>query len=301
MKILLLGKSSQIGTALYPFLGSLGTVIAPERNSTNLYGDFQQLAKLADTARQVRPDIIVNAAAYTAVDQAQNQSDAAFQINAEAPRVLAQEAAALGAWLVHYSTDYVFNGKGAQPWLETDAPEPLNVYGQTKLEGDLAIQASGCKHLILRTSWVYGLQGRNFARTILEKAQTQSSLQVVNDQFGAPTEANLLADCAMKALELAMQRPSLSGLYHVVAQGEASWFTYAQYLLQQAKLHGLPLRVQAEDLLPVSSEAFKALAKRPANSRLNTHKFCETFGLALPHWQEGATRFVRAFAKLNER
>jgi len=249
----------------------------------------------------VQPNIIVNAAAYTLVDQAEHNPNLAHRINALAAGELAKNAVLLNAWLVHFSTDYVFNGQGTQPWTETDLPQPLNVYGRTKLEGDQAILASNCKHLILRTSWVYGLHGNNFAKTILEKAQTQDSLEVVNDQFGAPTSAELLASLTTQTLLLAMKNPKLGGLYHVAAQGEASWYTYAQFLLEQALREGLTLRVKPEDLIPVSSAQWSAPAARPSNSRLNTTKFCETFGLTLPHWQEGVTQFVRAYAKLNKR
>ncbi len=292
MKILLLGKTGQLGTELQRSLLPLGELITLSRHSTDHCGDLLRLNELVDTVRQIQPNVIVNAAAYTAVDHAQIQANEARQMNAVAPGVLAQEAAALGAWLVHYSTDYVFSGRGSRPWAETDPTEPLNVYGQTKLDGDVAVQASGCKHLILRTSWLYGRQGGNFARTILQRAQTQDHLAVVNDQFGAPTGADLLADLTVHALAQAMQRPELAGLYHVAAQGKATWFSYAQFVLEQAQRRGLALRVPPEAVEPVSSEAYGALAPRPANSRLNTGKFCSAFGVALPSWQDGVARLV---------
>lgn len=300
MKVLLLGKSGQLGTALQRSLPALGAITALNLNSTNYCGNLAHPA-LRQSVQQIQPNIIVNAAAYTAVNNAEDERDLVHQANAVAPGVLAEEAARLDAWLVHYSTDYVFNGQGARPWTEADPCSPLNVYGRTKLEGDQAILASGCKHLILRTSWVYGLHGNNFAKTILEKAQTQDSLKVVNDQFGAPTSAELLASLTTQALLLAMKNPKLGGLYHVAAQGEASWYTYAHFLLKQALREGLTLRVKPKDLIPVSSAQWSAPAARPGNSRLNTTKFCETFGLTLPHWQEGVTHFVRAYAKLHKR
>ncbi|MCE7058231.1 dTDP-4-dehydrorhamnose reductase, partial [Algoriphagus sp. AGSA1] len=231
------------------------------------------------SVRQIQPQVIVNAAAYTAVDQAQRHSEVARQVNAIAPEALAYEAAVLDAWLVHYSTDYVFSGEGSRPWFETDLAEPLCTYGQTKLEGDLAIQASGCKHLILRTSWLYGKHGKNFVRTILQRAQTQDHLAVVNDQFGAPTSASLIASLTAHTLKKVIQRPELGGLYHVAAQGETSWFDYAKFVLEQAHLRGIPLRVMPDEIQPVSSQSYGALAPRPANSRLNTDKFCTTFGV----------------------
>jgi dTDP-4-dehydrorhamnose reductase len=301
MKILLLGKFGQLGSELACVLTNLGDVIAPQRFNTALPGNMLDLSMLRDTVQRIKPNLIVNAAAFTAVDLAEKDPSLARRVNALAPKMLANEALAMNAWLVHFSTDYVFNGQGTRPWTETDPGDPLNVYGRTKLEGDQAILASGCKHLILRTSWVYGLHGNNFAKTILEKAQTQDSLKVVNDQFGAPTSAELLASLTTQALLPAMKNPKLGGLYHVAAQGEASWYTYAQFLLEQALQEGLTLRVKPEDLIPVSSAQWPAPAARPGNSRLNTTKFCETFGLTLPHWQDGVAQFVRAYAKLNKR
>ncbi|MAK56149.1 MAG: dTDP-4-dehydrorhamnose reductase [Pusillimonas sp.] len=301
MKVLLLGSSGQLGFELTSILTNLGEVIAPQRFDTALPGNLLDLSTLQDTVQRIKPNLIVNAAAFTAVDLAEKNPSLARQVNTRAPKMLANEALTMNAWLVHFSTDYVFNGQGTRPWTETDPGDPLNVYGRTKLEGDQAILASGCKHLILRTSWVYGLHGHNFAKTILEKAQTQDSLKVVNDQFGAPTSAELLASLTTQALLPAMKNPKLGGLYHVAAQGEASWYTYAQFLLEQALHEGLTLRVKPEDLIPVSSAQWSAPAARPSNSRLNTTRFCETFGLTLPHWQEGVTQFVRAYAKLHKR
>ncbi|HBT33486.1 MAG TPA: dTDP-4-dehydrorhamnose reductase, partial [Pusillimonas sp.] len=288
----------QLGTELQQYLAQSKQLLTQGRHKVQYYyDDLRHTKKLIKSLKQIRPNIIVNAAAYTAVDTVQECHVIARQINTIAPSILADEAATLGAWLVHYSTDYVFNGNGSQPWLETDRAHPLNVYGQTKLEGDLAIQASGCKHLILRTSWLYSRCGNNFVRAILQRAETQDQLAVVNDQFGAPTSANLIAKLTAHALEQVMQRPELGGLYHVAAQGETSWFYYAKFVLEQAHLRGIPLRVKPDEIQPVSSQDYGALAPRPANSRLNTSKFCANFGVDLPPWQEGVAQFVAELAQ----
>jgi dTDP-4-dehydrorhamnose reductase len=293
MRILLIGHSGQIGTALTKSLSSIGEIILP--SAPTITKSYSTILK------QLKPDIIVNAAAYTAVDQAELEPVLAWQSNAGTPKVLAREALALNSWLVHFSTDYVFNGEGSQTWMETDSPNPLNVYGKSKLEGDKAILASGCKNLILRTSWIYSLHRNNFAKSVLQKAQEQNSLKIVNDQFGAPTCAELLAQVTTQALLQVLKNPQIGGLYHVAAQGETTWYTYAQFLLEQALREGLTLRVKPEDLIPVSSAQWSAPAARPSNSRLNTTKFCETFGLTLPHWQDGVAQFVRAYANLHKR
>lgn len=297
MKILVLGATGQLGSELQRNLASLGQLITLGTHDAHYYCDLQHTNELIKILKQIRPSVIVDAAAYTAVDQAQKNPEMARQINAVVPSVLAHEAAAIDAWLVQYSTDYVFNGDGSRPWMETDLAEPLNIYGQTKLEGDLAIQASGCKHLILRSSWLYSRQGKNFVRAILKRAQTQDHLAVVNDQFGAPTSASLIANLTVQALKLVMQRPELGGLYHVAAQGETSWFEYAKFVLEQARLRGIPLRVMPDEIQPVSSQSYGALAPRPANSRLNTDKFCATFGVTLPPWQEGVAQLVAELAQ----
>ena len=297
MKILVLGATGQLGSELQRSLSSFGQLITLGTHDAHYYCDLQHTNELIKTLKQIRPSVIVNAAAYTAVDQAQKNPEMARRINAVTPSVLAHEAAAIDAWLIHYSTDYVFNGKGSRPWVETDLAEPLNIYGQTKLEGDLAIQASGCKHLILRTSWLYGKHGKNFVRAILQRAQTQDHLAIVNNQFGTPTSASLIASLTAHALKQVIQRPELGGLYHVAAQGETSWFDYAKFVLEQARLHGIPLRVMPDKIQPVSSQSYGALAPRPANSRLNADKFCTTFGVTLPPWQEGVAQLVAELAQ----
>ena len=292
MKILLFGKNGQVGWELQRSLAPLGELVALSTDSSDLCGDFTNLDGIAQTVQSVAPDIIVNAAAYTAVDKAESEPDVAHTINALAPGVLAQAAQRCGAWLVHYSTDYVFDGSGNQPWLESDNTAPLNVYGQSKLEGEQAILASGCRHLIFRTSWVYAARGNNFAKTMLQLAQQRDSLQVIDDQFGAPTGAELLADVTAHAIRAALQRPEVSGLYHLVAGGETSWHGYANFVIDYARRAGIDIKVAAEAIAAVPSSAFVTAAKRPNNSRLNTDKLQNTFDLHLPHWQSGVSRLL---------
>lgn len=297
MTTLLLGEAGQLGRELQRSFPQSGFFITGKKSNVHHLNDRKNCDELIKIVKETHPSVIVNAAAYTAVDQAQKNPEMVRQINAVIPSVLAHEAASIDAWLIHYSTDYVFSGKGSRPWVETDLAEPLNIYGQTKLEGDLAIQASGCKHLIFRTSWLYGKHGNNFVRAILQRAQTQDHLAVVNDQFGAPTSASLIASLTVHALKQVMQRPELGGLYHVAAQGETSWFEYAKFVLEQAHLCGIPLRVMADEIQPISSQSYGALAPRPGNSRLNTDKFCTTFGVTLPPWQEGVAQLVAELAQ----
>ena len=295
MKILLLGKNGQVGWELQRSLQPLGEVIALDRNSEPLCGDLLQPAQLAQTVRALAPDVIVNAAAYTAVDKAESDAQAARTINAESAGVLAREAKACGAWLVHFSTDYVFNGGGTTPWREDDATGPLSVYGQTKLEGEQLIAASGAKHLVLRTSWVYAARGGNFAKTMLRLAQEREKLAVIDDQWGAPTGAELLADVTAHALRtvLAGGQDDASGIYHLVASGETTWNRYAQYVLAQAKLINPALNIVAREVQAVDTAAFPTPAKRPHNSRLDTHKLQQRFGVHLPDWQVGVQRMLQ--------
>lgn len=291
MKILLLGKNGQVGWELQRSLSVLGEVIAPERNDPQLSGDLADLDALRATIEQVAPHAIVNAAAYTAVDKAQSEPELAHSINAEAAEVLAQEALKLDAWLVHYSTDYVFDGSGDTPWSEDDATAPLSVYGQSKLEGEKRITASGAKHLVFRTSWVYGAHGNNFLKTMLRLGAERPELRIVADQFGAPTGAELLADATAHALRQALPgSPALSGIYHLAAGGETNWCEYAQFLFEQAQ------RLQPEQhfarTLPIGSADYPTPAARPRNSRLNTQRFQNTFALTLPHWQQGVQRVL---------
>ena len=292
MKILLFGKNGQVGWELQRSLAPLGEVIALDRHSADLCGDLSDLPGLAATVRRVRPDLIVNAAAHTAVDKAESEPELARTLNALAPGVLAQEAASLGAWLVHYSTDYVFDGSGSRPWLEADSPAPLNVYGQTKLEGEERIQAAGPKHLIFRTSWVYAARGGNFAKTMLRLAQERESLSVIDDQFGAPTGAELLADVTAHCLCQVLRSPLDAGLYHLAAGGEINWHGYAKYVLAQAERAPSAIKIVAKTVMPVATSAFPTPATRPHNSRLDTRKLQATFGLSLPHWQQGVARML---------
>ena len=295
MKILLLGQGGQVGWELQRALAPLGEVVGLDHDSAanpgGLHGDFSRPEALAATVAAVKPDLIVNAAAHTAVDKAESEPELARAINATAPGVLARCAAETGAWLVHYSTDYVFDGSGERPWGEGDAPAPLSVYGRTKLEGERAIQASGCRHLILRTSWVYAARGGNFARTMLRLAAERERLTVIDDQIGAPTGADLLADLTAQMARQAMNSEiDLSGVYHAVAAGETSWHGYASFVIEQARQRGRDLKVQTID--PVPTSAFPTPARRPHNSRLSTQKLQQVFGLRLPPWQQGVDRML---------
>jgi dTDP-4-dehydrorhamnose reductase len=292
MKILLLGKNGQVGWELQRSLAPLGELIALDARSQNHCGDLADLIGLAKTVREVAPDVIVNAAAYTAVDKAESEPELAQAVNAKALAVLAQAAKASGAWLVHYSTDYVFDGSGDAPWLESDVARPLSAYGASKLAGEQAVIEAGCKHLIFRTSWAYAARGRNFAKTMLQLAQQQDQLKVINDQVGAPTGADLLADVSAHALRAAVQNPQLSGLYHLVAAGETTWHAYATYVIEQARQAGVAIKVAQSAIQAVPSSAFPTPAQRPLNSRLNTSKLQHAFGLSLPHWQIGVKRML---------
>lgn len=298
MKILLLGKNGQVGWELQRSLSVLGEVVALDRSGADgLCGDLANPQGLAQTVRRVQPQIIVNAAAYTAVDQAESEPELARRVNAEAPGVLAQEAARLGAWLVHYSSDYVFDGSGQQPWCETDAPAPLSVYGRTKLEGEQLIAASGCRHLIFRASWVYGARGGNFAKTMLRLAQERDSLSVVDDQFGAPTGADLLADVTAQAIRHVLPPTGHNfftqpGIYHLAAGGETSWHGYARFVLDAARQAGVALKAGPDEVSPIPTTGYPTPAQRPLNSRLDTRKLQVAFGLSLPPWQQGVARML---------
>ncbi len=292
MKILLFGKNGQVGWELQRSLAPLGEVIALDRHSQDLCGDITQLEGIAQTVRQVAPDIIVNAAAYTAVDQAESEPFLAHTINALAPGVLAQEAKRLGAWLIHYSTDYVFDGKNKQPYVETDSTAPLNVYGNTKQEGERAVSEAGCPFLIFRTSWVYAARGKNFPKTILRLAQKNDQLRVIHDQIGAPTGAELLADVTAHCIQKARHHPELSSLYHLAAEGEASWYDYACFVIEWGRQAGMNILVSPESIEAIPSSGFLSAARRPHNSRLNTERLKNTFEITLPHWKNGVIRML---------
>jgi dTDP-4-dehydrorhamnose reductase len=292
MNILLFGKGGQVGWELQRSLSVLGTVTALDHDSTEHCGDFANPAGVAETVRALRPDVIVNAAAHTAVDKAESEADFARTLNATTPGAIAQEAAELGAWLVHYSTDYVFDGSGSRPWVETDTPAPLSVYGRTKLEGEQLIAQSGARHLILRTSWVYAARGGNFAKTMLRLAQERERLTVIDDQWGAPTGADLLADVTAHAIRHLQRHPEHAGLYHCVAAGETTWNAYAKYVLSRANIENSAIKIIAKEVAPVPTSAYPTPAARPHNSRLSTAKLQTTFGLQMPHWQAGVARML---------
>jgi dTDP-4-dehydrorhamnose reductase len=284
-KILLLGANGQVGWELQRSLAPLGELTACTREQA----DFTRPQSLARLVEQARPQVIVNAAAYTAVDKAESDEATARQVNAESVGVLARAAAECGAWLVHYSTDYVFDGEATTPYKESDPTHPLSAYGRTKLEGEQAVQASGCKHLILRTSWVYAARGNNFAKTMLRLAAERDELKVVADQFGAPTSAELIADVTA----LILQRLGLdtglaktaSGIYHLAAAGETSWHAYAQYVIAYALQRGNALKVKPERIQAIGTADYPVPARRPTSSRLDITKLQQTFDLHLPDWR----------------
>jgi len=293
MKILLLGKGGQVGWELQRALAPLGRLIALDTDGADgLSGDFADPDAVAATVRKVAPDLIVNAAAHTAVDRAESEPELARLINTATPARIALEAAALGAHLVHYSTDYVFDGSGSAPRDESAPTNPLSVYGRTKREAELAIASSGAIHLILRTSWVYAARGGNFARTMLRLAKERDRLTVIADQIGAPTGAELLADVTAHAVRSLRTRPELSGLYHCVAAGETSWHGYARHVVARARDAGQDIRVTDDAIAPIPTTDYPTPAARPLNSRLDTRKLRDAFGLELPHWQQGVDRML---------
>ncbi|MFC5547926.1 dTDP-4-dehydrorhamnose reductase [Massilia aerilata] len=292
MKILLTGKDGQLGFELARALAPLGEVLAVGRANCDL-ADADALRALV---RSYAPDVIVNPAAYTAVDRAESDRDTAFAVNARAPGVLGEEAARLGALVVHYSTDYVFDGSGQAPYTEADSPAPQNVYGRSKHAGELALAEACPRHLIMRTSWVLGAQGGNFAKTMLRLAAERGQLRVVDDQCGAPTSAGLLADLTAHLVRQHAREGGQAfpyGIYHVAASGETSWYDYARFVLGAAREAGMPLRAGPEDVLPVHTAAYPTAAKRPANSRLDTGRFRHAFGLRLPPWQDGVRQVLQ--------
>lgn len=292
MKILLLGKNGQVGWELQRSLAPLGALIALDRHVVDdLCGDLSDLDSLRATIRKVKPDFIVNAAAYTAVDKAEGEIELAYRLNGEACRVMAEEAVSQGAWLIHYSSDYVFNGQGTKPWEESDTVAPLNHYGASKAAGEQAIIDSGCKYLIFRTSWCYSARGSNFAKTMLKLARERETLSVIADQIGAPTGAELISDVTAQAIRCVLLRPELAGVYHLAASGEVSWHRYAEYLIEFARANGEQLAVTA--INPMKASDYPTPARRPLNSRLNTQKLRDNFSLHLPDWQSGVTRMLR--------
>jgi len=291
-RILLLGRDGQVGWELQRSLAPLGTVIAPGLDELQ----FEQLETLRAVIRGDAPDLIVNAAAYTAVDKAESEPDLAATVNSHAVRVLADEAKRLGALLIHYSTDYVFDGSKPGSYTEDDAPNPISVYGRTKLDGDRAILASGCRHLIFRTSWVYAARGGNFARTILRLAGERDELKIVADQVGAPTSAELIADvtalCVGHITRCPERFADTDGIYNLVASGETSWHEYAQFVVENAARLGLTLKLASGSIRPIAAREYPLPAQRPANSRLATDKLNRVFGIELQHWQIHLERVI---------
>lgn len=297
MKILLIGRDGQVGWELQRALSPLGELISLGRQQA----DLTDLEAIRSCVRTHRPDIIVNAAAYTAVDKAEIEPEKARLVNEVAVRVLAEEAAQLNAWLIHYSTDYVFDGKKTTAYIETDQALPLSVYGQTKLDGENAIRNSGCKHLIFRSSWVFSTHGANFPLAILRRAIERDQIDVVSDSVGAPTSANLIADITAEVLYRITWDPllatSTNGTYHLVASGRTSWYDYAKFLVGMAKKKGIPVKVVTNKIFPVSADTYKTAAKRPKNSQLDNKKLCDHFGLVLPEWEVHAERFINELAR----
>ena len=296
MKILLFGKNGQIGWELQRSLASLGEVIALSTHSTDYCADFNNPDGVAQTVLAIKPHIIVNAAAYTAVDKAESEPAVAQAINALSPAFIAQAASKIGATLVHYSTDYVFDGSGSKAWVETDAPAPLSVYGSSKLAGERAIAQHCPQHLIFRTSWVYAARGGNFAKTMLRLAKERDNLKVIHDQIGAPTGADLLADVTALALRSLLMQPDQSlqryGTYHLAAAGETSWHGYAHHVFAQARAQGVTLKLSEHQPEVILTSDYKTAAQRPLNSRLDCSKLKSNFGIHLPPWQSGVSRML---------
>ncbi len=290
MKILLTGKDGQVGFALHKKLTSLGEVIAVNRDMLDLK-DPQAIKTFID---QTKPDIIINPAAYTKVDQAQNEPELASQINAVAPQVLADKASELHIPIIHFSTDYVFDGLKHEPYLETDQANPQSVYGETKWQGEEALRQYK-KHIILRTSWVFSSNGQNFLKTILRLIQEKTSLNVVSDQIGTPTSSEALADVTYKIVEAIFNDPHFKdfGTYHMTLDNETNWYRYACFIGDEAKRLGLQTLMTSKDIKPISSDAYPPLAKRPMNSRLDTTKIKKTFMLELPHWQAEVKKILK--------
>ncbi|MSQ48862.1 MAG: dTDP-4-dehydrorhamnose reductase [Betaproteobacteria bacterium] len=282
MRILLTGSKGQVGSALAQALAGLGELSALDRQGL----DLLDVQSITNAIAKAKPDVIVNAAAYTAVDRAEQEEDAAFAVNSRAVDALARGAKSLDALLIHFSTDYVFDGEKPAPYMETDAPNPLSVYGRSKLAGERVIAASGCRHLIFRTSWVYGPAGRNFLHAILAAAKTKPELRVVNDQHGAPTSSAAIAGAVAQVLANLDLSRIASGLYHLSAAGETTWHGFATAILE-AKGIKIPVRAIRSDEYPVA-------AQRPKNSRLDNAKAAATFGIALPDWREGLAGVMRA-------
>jgi len=298
MKILLTGKGGQVGFELVRALAPVGNLVAVGLADCDLAnGD-----SVRELVRRVAPDVIVNPAAHTAVDRAESERDVAFAVNACAPGILGEEAERLKALVVHYSTNYVFNGDKGAPYTEAEQPAPQNVYGISKLAGERALAEASSRHLILRTSWVLGSHGGNFAKTMLRLAAEREQLSVVADQFGTPTSAALLADLTAHLIRQYSRDGANTfpyGVYHVTASGETSWYYYARFVIATARAHGMVLRAGPDDVLPVKTGVYPTTARRPADSRLDTTLFRDTFGLRLPPWQDGVSHVLQQILQNN--
>ena len=293
MKLLLFGSNGQVGWELQRTIATLGKLKACDRNTV----DFIDLEKLRKLIRDYKPDVIVNAAAYTNVDEAESDEESAFQINSEAVDLLAKEAKVLDAWLIHYSTDYVFDGEKMSPYTEEDKTNPLSVYGKTKLQGEEAIKQSKCKYLIFRTSWLYGVHGKNFFKTIIKLAKERDELRIVSNQIGAPTSAELVADvtslCIDRITQNNLSSKEISGIYNLTSTGKASWYDFAKYVIGETVKLGGEFLANPENIIAINASEYVLPAKRPANSLLDTQKLCKTFNLYLPSWQIQADRVIK--------
>lgn len=294
MKILLLGKNGQVGWELQRSLAPFGELIALDRSQA----DLSQPESLRKIIAEIKPNWIVNAAAYTAVDKAESEHELAHTINEHAAKVLAEEASKLNAWLIHYSTDYVYDGAKSTPYLETDEVNPVSVYGASKLAGEKSIQESNCKHLIFRTSWVFASRGNNFAKSMLRLAAERDELKVVADQFGTPTSAELISDVTALCMQQIITNEkkfalSVVGVYHLVASGDTSWHIFAQYVVDKATCSGVELKATTQKVIPITTKEYPLPARRPRNSRLVTSKLTEVFSIKLPHWSTYVDRMLK--------
>jgi dTDP-4-dehydrorhamnose reductase len=296
--ILLFGANGQVGHALQTSLGRLGEVMACTRDQIDFSQSPDEIAAALEVLTQrVKPAVVVNATAYTAVDRAQVEAELAQRINATAPGLIAKAAHEAGACVVHYSTDYVFKGDKPEPYLETDPTDPQSVYGQSKLDGEHAVAKACIRHLIFRTSWVVSAHGGNFLKTMLKLAQERDTLNVVTDQVGAPTSANLIATVTTQILQALVEQSGTDprwGLYHLVASGQTNWHAYASYAIAQARAAGWPIKIQDQAIHPIATKDYPVAAPRPLNSRLDTHKLCKTFNLTLPEWRVGVDEVLQA-------
>ncbi len=298
MKILLFGANGQVGFELKKSLSTLGQVVALGREQA----DLNKLDHLQETIRNVSPNVIVNAAAYTAVDKAEDNISAVHKINADAVKIMALEAKRLNAWLIHYSTDYVFNGLQSSPYIETAETKPINVYGWTKLQGEEFVKQTDCLHLILRTSWVYSLRQNNFAKTILRLANDKEEINIVDDQIGVPTSAEFIAEttshCLNQLLQQEAHNSKASGIYHLTPNGRTSWYDFACFLIQEAEQLDLSLKLKSANIHPIPSTEYPTPAKRPSYSLLDNSKIQKVFDLEFPDWTHHAKKFIFNFKQL---